>query len=454
MIKNERFVLNIKGLLRDIYLHCYIAFCEVLIYFHFPLVGKYKDFERLSNTYISKFKKFKAYNDRANIKRLKEKNKIRCGFILYSSSMWNYDELYRLLLQHDGFSTDIIVSQFSGMDSTSAYKEYKETLDYFIDVYDKACEAQVIDLKTYDIVFYLHPAPNVCSEKQVNYLNLPLKTILLHSSYSYMLINVMSKLDTILYHIAFTYYTDTNYYKKLIEAHDLYTENAKYIGFPKMDQYYLTNYKRRSKKAIIVYAPHHTVYSLRGPGYGSATFGDNYLTILELAKKYADSTYWIYKPHPLLRSHSVKGGVFDSVDDYDCYVEQWAALDNADVVTSGEYFSLFKESDAMITDSVSFLAEYQFTHKPLLLLESGKEEYNDFGKSVVDILYKCPGTDISGIESFIENVLSGKDEMKEERMEFFEKNLAYRKDGMSANYRIYKDILELTGKEEKNEEEI
>ena len=108
----------------------------------------------------------------------------------------------------------------------------------------------------------------------------------------------------------------------------------------------------------------------------------------------------------------------------------------------------------MITDSVSFLAEYQFTHKPLLLLESGKEEYNDFGKSVVDILYKCPGTDISGIESFIENVLSGKDEMKEERMEFFEKNLAYRKDGMSANYRIYKDILELTGKEEKNEEEI
>ena len=45
------------------------------------------------------------------------------------------------------------------------------------------------------------------------------------------------------------------------------------------------------------------------------------------------------------------------------YTEQWAALDNADVVTSGEYFSLFKESvslslidvlhDSQITDILS-----------------------------------------------------------------------------------------------------
>ena len=427
----------------------YICYSEVLIKLHKPLRGDYRKFKLVASCFIAKFKKFKEYNDKMNVLRLKNQQIIRCGFVVYSSSMWNFDKLYYLFKNHEAFSVNIIVAHVSdtNIDKESAESEYSKTVLYFKNKHLEVFDAKRISALDYDLLFYLTPFALV--EEQFHYYNIPLSVGLLHSSYSYMLAGNMSKLKKWLYHFALAYYTDTNYYKQLIEKTDLYTRNAKYLGFPKMDQFYTAEFQRRSTKKIIIYAPHHSVNYTE---YKSATFEDNYLDILELAKQHADSTYWIYKPHPLLRPHSVVAGIFDSVEEYDRYVDEWNNLENADVVTSGEYFSLFKESDAMITDSVSFLAEYQFTHNPLLLLESGKEKYNDFGNSILDILYKCPGDDISGIESFIMDIVSEKDDMKEKRMAFFEDNLSYRKNSMSANYRIFKDILEFTGKEEKNEE--
>lgn len=416
-----------------------------------PLRGDYLKFKQIASKNKNRFKKYKAYNDKINLHRIKNKKFVKCGFVLYSSSMWNYDELYSLLEDHKGFSADIIVAHIldDNTDKESAQLEYEKTMKYFKQKYNNVFEANSIDVNNYDILFYL--TPYKLKEKNISYFYVPLNVLLLHSSYSYMLAGNMSKLNLWLYHLAFTYYTDTYFYKSILEKTDLYTGNAKYLGYPKMDQFYAAEFKRRSTKKIIIYAPHHSVNYTE---FKSATFEDNYLAILELAKKHTDSTYWIYKPHPLLRPHSVVAEVFGSVEEYDRYVEEWSNLENADVVTSGDYFSIFKESDAMITDSVSFLAEYQFTHKPLLLLESGKEQYNDFGNSILNILYKCPGDDISGIDSFIQDIVFGNDDMREKRMAFFEENLSYRENSMSANYRIYKDILEFTGKEEKNEEYV
>ena len=409
------------------------------IKFNSPIKGRYGSLRFISDYSLMQFKKIKKYNDEKNVSVAKMKEKIKFGFVVYTSSMWNVDELYRLLNDNERFDVDIIVVHIDVENKESVNKEYTKTIQYFRNLKYNVIEASNIDnINEYDALFYLTPSP--LTEQIINLIHLPMSIIVLHTSYSYMLAGNMLKLDVGMYHWSLRFYTDSDYYNGLIRQNEKYTGNARYLGFPKMDQYYISKKRQLSEKKVIIYAPHHSV---NYKNFKSATFEENYQAILKIAKKYSHNTYWIYKPHPLLRGNSVLAGVFKTVEDYDAYENEWQCLDNAEVVNEGDYFSIFKGSDAMITDSVSFLAEYQFTHKPLLLLESGKEKYNEFGEQVLSILYRCPGEDIDTIDAFVNDIIYENDEMYSIRKEFFDKNLSYLKDGVTANRKIYEDIKQL-----------
>lgn len=400
------------------------------------LSGTYGQLNYIRNYSSEKFVELKKYNDTKNISDIAKCRKVRIGFVLYTSSIWNVDELYNIVMNDDMFEVELILVHVKVQDRTSSRDMFAQTFKYFFDKGYPIKAADSIDVTQYDILFYL-TISNI-EEKNINIKSIPLKTIVLYTSYSYMLADIPSKFNALLYHISYRYYTDSFFYKSCIEKKDCYTGNARYFGFPKIDQFYAAKYVRRSSKKIIIYAPHHSVH--RTKQLRSATFADNYKQIFELAKKYSNETYWIFKPHPSLRSTSVAAGVFKSLDEYDNYENNWDRLDNAEVVSKGDYYSVFKESDAMITDSVSFLAEYQFTHKPLLLLESYCTSYNEFGRKIVDILYKCSGKDVLAIEKFINDVLNENDIMRDERDRFFYQYLDYMNDGISASKKIYKDI--------------
>lgn len=433
---------NLKDVLRKAFGRYYVHKYNRRINKHDKLNGRYGSLRFIAHYSFDEFKKIKKYNDQWNLSTIQKKESIRFGFLIYTSSMWNVDGLYKMLSEDERFRVDIIVGHFGVNNLEASNQEYKKTLQYFKSAgYSVLESCDVTDVSDYDIIFSLTPFRMI---DEMDFFKFSLSTILLHTSYSYMLSGKMKKLDEWMYHFSLRYYTDSLYYKEMIEKSKLYSGTAKYLGFPKMDAFYSADCARVSDKITIIYAPHHSVtYSQ----FKSATFEDNYLTILNLAKKYVDTTFWIYKPHPLLRANSVEAKIFSSLQEYDQYENAWNELENGKVVSEGDYFPVFKGSDAMITDSVSFLAEYQFTGNPLLLLESGKEQYNTFGSSVVDILYRCPGADAAAIEEFIQNVIAKKDVMKEIRQEFFTKNLEYMTDGKTANQLIYEDILNFSGKQ-------
>ena len=400
---------------------------------------KYDFLRQIALRSIDDFKTIKRYNDDFLLKKYCNKQRIRFGFVVYTSSMWNVDELFKLLRNTDRFEVDIIVARFFNMEKSARKLEYDNTVSFFRTLGYSVKKASEINVKKYDALFYLSPYP--FADKNVNFENVSTNTVLFHSSYSYMLSGKSGKIDLWLYHLALAYYADSDFYRQMVSNSVYYTGNAKYIGFTKMDAFYdIKAGSFKTDKKVIIYAPHHSVNYKR---FKSATFEDNYEKIYEIAKKYSETTYWIYKPHPLLRSNSVKGGVFPDLKKYDEYENKWRDLDNAEVVLGGNYFNYFCFSDAMITDSVSFLAEYQFSHKPLLLLESGKEEYNEFGNKLVSVLYKCYGKDIESIEKFIQDVVFDRDEMYDERKKFFDEYLDYRKDNKSANFNLYQDILNI-----------
>ena len=96
----------------------------------------------------------------------------------------------------------------------------------------------------------------------------------------------------------------------------------------------------------------------------------------------------MFKPHPTLRTKAVLAGIFKDDSEWEDYIKQWEDLENAAYVNDGMYQDLMCKSDAMILDSISFLAEYMYTSHPMLFLKRKEQRFNEFGKLVVEQLYQ------------------------------------------------------------------
>lgn len=372
--------------------------------------------------------------------KLHDLSKINIGFITYSPSMWTMDSLYNKFLSNDNYNVELIVARFNmpsneAIDSTfeQAKVYFKNELHYnFITPNDDK-----FDIDKYDILFYCTPF-DFCDEI-VNARNIKQRTLICYSCYSYMLAEKIDKLDLPIYMIAWKLFCDSKYYKKLLEKKSrIYSNNAYYCGFAKMDAFYQKKPECLNSKKMIIVAPHH---SLTDDRTKFSTFDVNYRYLISLVDKYKEFTDWVLKPHPLLKAQSVKAGLFENENKYDEYIKEWNSRENAQVIENGEYVELFLKSDAMITDSVSFIAEYQFTGKPLLLLQSGRQKYNEFGEKIENIVYKCSGDDFKSIEEFVNMVINGQDPQKKIRANFFEQELDYYKEnGKIATEFMYTEI--------------
>lgn len=398
------------------------------------------------------------------IERLKGK-KIKVAFVLYSASMWSCDGLYKLFENDSQFDPYVVVCKYSNESNTKTWPTFNMTAQFFgkkgikyIEVDDSQPKNKGWNaLGNPDIVFYLTPYHTLLPVG-VNQGYLPAKVLTVYIPYSYMLIKAEEKYNAPAFQYSWRHYCDSEIYRKLLlDYSGLYMNNTFFVGYPKMDTFFepcLVNdielWKLDEGKDIkqkkIIFAPHHSLKDLKYCSSHFSTFDKNFRFILELAKKYRDDTAWIIKPHPNLKKTVLMAGLFATEEEYYNYLEQWDSLPNARVVQEGSYSDYFKTSDAMICDSVSFLAEYQFTEKPLLLLTRPEQEFNAFGTLIQEQLYKCPGDDFEEIERFLNIVVLGEnDYMKEDRQRFFDENLNYfKKNGnIKASEKIFDEIKKL-----------
>ena len=352
--------------------------------------------------------------------------------------MWSLEGLYQKLDSNPNCDVNMIISRFGTSYNEDMNRNFTEAFNYFTKEGKKCIPVtKGTDFSSYDILFYM--TPYQFFYKNINVKNIQLKTLTCYVAYSFTLSNKIQKLFLPLYYLSWQFFADSLFYKKVIETHShVYSGNAVYCGYPRMDTFFSvpSTTKNNTNKKVIIFAPHHSI-STKG-AIKFSTFNKNYKFMLEIAKKYADTTYWVYKPHPLLAEHSIQAGIFKNHNEYIQYEQSWSNLNNAEVSSQSTYFDIFKKSSAMITDSVSFLAEYQYVGNPLLLLTRKEACYNSFGNAITDVLYKCKGEDLSSIEEFVQMIISNKDPMQEKRKKFFDKNLNYYKhNSLLANDYIY-----------------
>ena len=416
--------------------------------------GYLSTLSRLSKLY--RILSAKDYNDLAtrifeiSAEKIRHKDKIKVGFVLYDSSTWCGNDLYNFFSQDERFEPTVFLClRIDGYKKNMVIqKEFlyqKEQLESNgLNVV--ALDSEDSTVSEQDLIFYLIPY-DYRLPKAFQIININVKTLLAYIPYSF----EMGKYDA-----SFTPIVRVAWKQFLPSLLTLEIYNKKqatgipqrvYSGYPKIDVFYkdTAEFKFDWKMARpdakkIIWAPHHSIPLV---SILTATFQWNYQFMYEFAKAHPEIS-WIVKPHSNLPVNAINGKVFSSVTAYEEYMQKWDDLPNAQVYTGAYYQAIFATSDGMIHDCGSFTAEYQYVDKPMIYLTREGSKHNELGNEILNASYLVDGKDLEGIAAMIQRVfIEGDDYKSAERKEVFDKYLNYPKaNGMLASEFIYKNIIQ------------
>jgi len=197
-----------------------------------------------------------------------------------------------------------------------------------------------------------------------------------------------------------------------------------FLGYPKItrliqnDSKFVDVWKIKDKGVKrIIWAPHH-IWA------GYSNFLEYKDLMLEISEKYKNQIQIAFKPHLCLYDSLIQIANWTK-EEVDAYYIQWETMPNTQLVTDA-WIDLFLTSDAMILDSISFMAEFSLTGKPACVLsrkENGERvmKFNELGEKLLFHLYQASNS--SDVTNFIEDiVLNENDYKKTERDTYMKEN--------------------------------
>lgn len=356
-------------------------------------------------------------------KKVKNNEKIRVLFLVRENSKWSYDELYKMMNKDFNFepivAVSLLTSVVEGIDKTR--NDIEESAKFFEDAGCKVVKAferksnSFINLKEFspDIVFY-------DQDWELPYIHLPqfvsAFALTFYSNYSFGLVDDLGykkNFHRCLYRYFVEHPQNITRFENRQEGN---SKNCLSFGYSKMDVYLQdkkidpNDYWKEPEKIKMIYAPHH---SFERQGLNFATFAENGKFILELAKKYPETT-WVFKPHPRFKQALIVNNIMEKTE-IEQYFKEWENIGK--VYTQGNYFDIFRTSDGMISDCLSFKAEYLPTNKPLICPTNSKAfRYNEIGEKLSAVTY-CTNSNKELEETFKSVIINKNDPQKVKREE-------------------------------------
>lgn len=377
------------------------------------------------------------------LKTLKRKDTINCCFFALFEEVWKYDGVYQLMEKHPRFNPTILVCPVVNygkenmiirmercfhtlkMKGYNVIRSYDQDTDTFVDVKKS--------LKP-DIIFYTNPYRGLIDDRFyiTNFEDVLTVYVpyFISSNNDYQL-----SCNEELHNLVWRMYSETEFHRQLsIKFANNKGVNAVNSGYPGIEAFLnFTRSDRAGDRKTIIWAPHHSIKK-EGLIYYSCflRYCDD---MIELAQKYVNDVFFVFKPHPVL-----KNKLYDKwgKEKTDAYYEKWKDMENT-TLNEGEYENLFIQSDAMIHDCASFLVEYLYLNKPVMRTLNGEdlnEMFNSFGLQCIENHYLAHT--MHDVEDFVQNVINGVDPLKEQRTAFVE-NVLKPKGSPSQN--IIDDIL-------------
>ena len=372
---------------------------------------------------------------------IRRKAEIKVAFVLSDLAKWKTEALLKSMQNHRRFKPIVLVVPYQYNDNNGLISlvDYLNKNGYENIIVDK--RHSISSYFKPDIIFYQEPYKDVIDRKQTYKHNIG--SLFCYVNYAFHTIDESWSINQTFLNFCWQIYYENSIAKKNVPQ--LMTNkgvNCVVTGLPMTDVFlqprtdYMNPWNDEGNKKIrLIWAPHHTISNEKWVNY--STFLRYSSFILSLAEKYKKDIQVAFKPHPVLLTKLYKIWGKEKADDY---YAKWANGDNTQLVL-GDYVPLFLYSDAMIHDCGSFTVEYHYTKKPVMYLtkdEHHADGLNEFGRMAFDLHYK--GRCEEDIEDFIINIIEGKDEMKEARVQFYDKYLLP-PDGISASDNIIKAIL-------------
>ena len=371
----------------------------------------------------------KSYPEKIEI--IKGKEVIKVAFLVVFKTTFPVRPVFEKMLHDSKFDPYIVVCPNVSRGKFYQKDLYRDTLSAMkeqygnrvIGAYDENRD-EYLELKDeYSILFFCNPYKILVHPfHDVEYF-LDKPCLPIYANYGYPAITYWDeciKLDFYSYMWKVCIENDLNMqYLQKVQA--IKGENALLTGYIKMDDFAQEKEVKRERKTILI-CPHHTVTGWEKLDISNFLKYSDFF--LELPKMFPDIDF-IFRPHPLLLTNLTQHGIW-SQRKVDNYLDSIEAIPNMRYDDSGYYFNEFVNSDAMIHDCASFIAEYLFTKKPCCYMMKTESKtlhgLTPFGKKCMQEYYHALSQE--DIIAFIKDVvLDGKDPKKQQREQFVENEL-------------------------------
>ena len=167
----------------------------------------------------------------------------------------------------------------------------------------------------------------------------------------------------------------------------LLAENTVVSGYCKMDRLAELMPSRDAatpRRKKIVVCPHHSI-DRAADGLSLSSFLKNADLLLKLPTLFPEIDF-VFRPHPLLFARLATPKWWGEAKTA-AYAAQMEAYPNVEFQRGGDYFATFAQSDALIHDCGSFLAEYFYTGRPqcyLLADDQVEEQFLPFSRRLAE----------------------------------------------------------------------
>lgn len=218
-------------------------------------------------------------------------------------------------------------------------------------------------------------------------------------------------------------FVDSDTAEKYYRKGKFTSEKVVATGLPKYEYLHdeLSKPVQKQYEKCIIWAPHHAV----SKGWlNFATFHYIYRYILDYVEQHPE-LHFIFRPHPAFYNNYITTGTL-SQEELEAFYRTWDALPNTSISVDEDYIELFRQSDAMVTDGVSFLTAYQMTGKPLIWTRSsGHTPLNALGREMAECLYPVTVDRIQEVGRLLDKLMQDPafDTRQEKRQEFIKKYL-------------------------------
>lgn len=215
--------------------------------------------------------------------------------------------------------------------------------------------------------------------------------------------------------------------KRLFERYGHESKKILTFGSPKIDAVIQNEHRKREipkawkqklegKKVFLLNT--HLSYFPKALNYAKSM--DNYAVKFhrEMEKVFLnkEDCALIWRPHPLLKN-MLAGRFPECLPFVKEFEEKVREAENGIVDESGDYFDAFYCSDALLSTWSSLINEYMVTGKPVFIFQKPMEEETVRNSPLNrNMNYFRLGKNKMSFQTFHDNVVSGKDSMREERM--------------------------------------